>query len=94
MTDNTCSSDLLALKLQQLNSLIQIVRRTLDSNEVSIYLDEAISLMGTAGEMTQDCETLRKHIDVELYQKSSKYYDLFQKGSDHQSAGETQSALM
>lgn len=85
MKDDTCSSDLLALKLQQLNSLIQIVLRTLDSNEGSIYLNEAINLMGAAGEMTQDCEAIRKQIDVELYQQSSKYYDLY--GPSHQSSG-------
>lgn len=77
MNGDTCSSELLALQLQQLNSLIQIIRRTLDSNDASIYLDEAISLMGTAGEMTKSCETLRRRIDVELYDKSSKYYELY-----------------
>lgn len=87
MKDDTCSSDLLALKLQQLNSLIQVVRRTLDSSEGSIYLNEAINLMGAAGEMTQDCEDIRKRIDVELYQQSSKYYSLYGNGSERPSAG-------
>lgn len=87
MADDTCSSDLLALKLQQLNALIQVVLRTLDSNEGSIYLNEAINLMGAAGEMTQDCEDIRKRIDVELYQQSSKYYGLYGHGGGRQSAG-------
>ena len=80
--NDACSSELLGLKLQQLNSLIQIIRRTLDSSDASIYLDEAISLMGTAGEMTTSCETLRKRIDVELYDKSSKYYELYSQVTD------------
>ncbi|WP_393947217.1 hypothetical protein [Kluyvera intermedia] len=87
MADDTCSSDLLALKLQQLNALLQVVRRTLDSNEGSIYLNEAINLMGAAGEMTQDCEDIRKRIDVELYQQSSKYYGLYGHSGGRQSAG-------
>lgn len=75
--NDACSSELLALKLQQLDSLIQIIRRTLDSSDASIYFDEVISLMGTAGDMTKSCEVLRRRMDVELYDKSSKYYELY-----------------
>ena len=72
-----CSSDLLAEKLQQINSLLQMVRRTLDSNESSIYLREAVDLMGSAGKMTEDCEQLRRQLDAQLYQQSSKYYESY-----------------
>jgi len=77
MTDDICSSDLLAQKLQQMYSLLQVVKRTLDSSEGSIYMQEAIDLMGTAGHMAHECESLRQRLDAELYQKNSKYYNQF-----------------
>ena len=75
-----CSSDLLAEKLKHLSSMLQIARRTLDSNEGSIYLNEVIDMMGAAGMMTQECEMLRRKIDADLYQENSKYYSLFNQG--------------
>lgn len=77
MVEDTCSSDLLAQKLQQIYSLLQLVKRTLDSNEASIYMREAIDLMGTAGNMAHECESLRQRLDVELYQQNSKYYSQY-----------------
>ncbi|WP_312805520.1 hypothetical protein [Atlantibacter hermannii] len=77
MVKETCSSDLLAQKLQQMYSLLQIVKRTLDSNEGSIYLQEAIDLMSAAGNMAHECEAIRQRLDVELYQQSSKYYEQY-----------------
>lgn len=74
--EEMCSTDLLAVKLKQLSSMLQVIRRTLDSNEGSIYLNEVIDMMGAAGQMTADCEMLRRRIDAELYQQSSKYHDL------------------
>lgn len=76
MKDEICSSELLAQKLQHINSLFQLARRTLDSNDSSIFMDEVIDLLGAGAQMTQECENLRQRIDVDLYQKSSKYYDL------------------
>ena len=82
MNGDTCSSDLLALKIQQLDALIQIIRRTLDSSDASIYLAEAINLMEAASEMAKDCETLRRKIDVELYGKNSKHCQLYSKTAE------------
>ncbi|EAW0661263.1 hypothetical protein EB927_18935 [Salmonella enterica] len=72
-----CSSDLLAEKLKHLLSMLQIARRTLDSNEGCIYLNEVSDMMGAAGIMTQECEVLRRQIDAELYQQNSKYFNYF-----------------
>lgn len=71
-----CSSDQLGRKLQEMAALFQIVRRTLDSNESSIYMADVIAMMGLGAQMAQDCEALRQHLDAELYQQSSKYYGL------------------
>lgn len=76
MKDEICSSELLAQKLQHINSMFQLARRTLDSSDGSIFLDEVIDLLGAGAQMTQECETLRQRIDVDLYQKNSKYYEL------------------
>lgn len=76
MKEEICSSELLAQKLQHINSLFLLARRTLDSNDSSIFMDEVIDLLGVCAQMTQECENLRQRIDVDLYQKSSKYYDL------------------
>lgn len=73
--ENECNSVLMAQKLEQLNALISMVHRTLDSNDSSIYLREAVNLMETAGELVCTCEAIRQSMDVELYQKTSKYYD-------------------
>lgn len=77
MKDEICSSDLLAEKLKHISSTIQIVRRTLDSNEGSIYINEIIDMLAAAGQMTNDCEMLRRRLDTQLYQQNSKYFNLF-----------------
>ena len=77
MKNDVCSSDLLAEKIQHLSSLIQLIRRTLDSNEASIYIREAVDSLGAAGNLTQECEILRRKMDADLYQQNSKYYDFF-----------------
>lgn len=76
MKEEICSSELLAQKLQHINSLFQLARRTLDSSDASIFMHEVKDLMGAGVQMTQECEALRQRIDVDLYQTSSKYFEL------------------
>ena len=72
--NHMCSSDALGQKLRELHALLQIVHRTLDSSDSSIFIAESIDLMSAACGMTHDCELLRQRMDAELYQQNSKYY--------------------
>jgi hypothetical protein len=74
---NECYSEKMGAKLQQLNSLLCMVRRTMDSPDASIYTQEVINLMLAASEITAEIEGLRKAMDVAIYQKNSKFYGLY-----------------
>lgn len=80
MSDN-CQSETMASKLLELNALLQMVRRTLDSPDASIYIDEVVRLMNTASEMTVECEHIRQYMDTLIYQQNSKFYAKFNPSS-------------
>lgn len=75
--ENECYSEKMGAKLQQLNSLLCMVRRTMDSPDASIYTEEVINLMLAASEITAEIEGFRKAMDVVIYQKNSKFYELY-----------------
>lgn len=79
--NDECQSEVMASKLLELNALLQMVRRTLDSPDASIYIDEVIRLMNTASGMTVECEEIRQYMDALIYQKNSKFYTKFNPSS-------------
>lgn len=69
-----CESEAMASKLAQLDAILRTVKRTLESNESSIFLQDTIQLVASAGEITSECLLLRQKMDVQIYQKNSKYF--------------------
>ncbi|KON62801.1 hypothetical protein KOEU_37190 [Komagataeibacter europaeus] len=69
-----CESEAMANKLAQLDAILRTVRRTLEGNESSIFMQDTVQLVAAAGEITIECLMLRQKMDVQIYQKNSKYF--------------------
>ncbi|CAI2521285.1 hypothetical protein [Serratia liquefaciens] len=69
-----CESEAMAKKLAQLDAILRTVRRTLEGNESSIFMQDTVQLVAAASEITIECGMLRQKMDVQIYQKNSKYF--------------------